>query len=138
MSASRLDLLLHGCQQDHVPEYITSAERQARLERLRASAMSDWEGALMFGEGNYLTRVYAPMLVGLIDVAQGAEQLLEHPGSEQAREFTKRAITKYLHDLDTSKAAQSSERAYREQAEADARAQALAQADARALSEGKS
>lgn len=98
-----------ACHREHLAEYITSEQRVERLEKLRASVMSSWEGALVWGEGNYLTRVYAPMLAGLVDVAKLAEELAEHPGNERLREDLRRRLKDYFNDLDSAKAAQEME-----------------------------
>jgi len=89
---------------DHIPEYATSQERLDRMDRLRSSVMSAWEGALMWGEGNYLARTPASMVVGMVDVMTEAQRLLARDilQPEDAASLQK-SIDRYLRDLDVEK-----------------------------------
>ena len=88
---------------DHIPEYATSQERLDRMDRLRSSVMSAWEGALMWGEGNYLTRTPAPMVVGMVDVMTEAQRLVDSLATELDVSRLQKAIDRYLRDLDVEK-----------------------------------
>lgn len=78
-----------------------------RLAQLRAAAMASWEDSLTMGEGNMLSSVYAPMVVGLLDVASAATALLEadpEPAADAPialrRKALRRALDSYLRDAD--------------------------------------
>lgn len=131
---SRLDLILHGCTREHVPEYVTDPARQERIDRLRASLMAEWEGSLLWGgSGNYFQEVYVQRILGLVDVARYATQLLEHPGDESVRAQMRSKIDDYLRDLDTAKASETWERELRERTAAQRAIEATQKADAVAL-----
>lgn len=84
----------------------------ARLADLRRAAMSSWESSLEWGEGNNLSGVYAPMVVGLLDVATAAEEVLPDLTGDRAKRL-KDAIDRYVRDADYQRRQAQWDRAHR-------------------------
>lgn len=74
-----------------------------RLAKLRDSITSTWATGLVLGEGDYLSRVWIPQYLGLVDVASAAERLYEEPQNEEYRARLRRDLDDYLRDLETAK-----------------------------------
>jgi len=87
-----------------LPRYRTDQERLARLDRLRAHLMSEWEGHLLWGSGNVLDGVPTHRIVGLIDIARYAQMVVADAPPDYARARLREAIDDYLRDIDFANA----------------------------------